>query len=52
MKRVKLSEVLLQRRGLKGDAYGCNGEKRECVRPCECGEAAGSVVAVQDDSNC
>ena len=33
MKRAKLSEVLLQRRGLKGDAYGCNGEKGECVPP-------------------
>lgn len=28
---AKLSEVLLQRRGLKGDSCGCNGEKGECV---------------------
>ena len=40
VKRVKLLGVLLQRRDLKGDTCGCNDEKRECVPPCECGEAA------------
>ena len=30
---MKLLGVLLQRGGLKGDSYGCNGEKRGMCAP-------------------